>query len=128
MLKKAIAQKIHRENFCALAKIHENRETFLSLNFCRLRYIGLGADREPKVGYIPYNGTENSHFLFTEVQMQPQCTCQVEMVANSSLAPTVHPSDTLYCIRHYFKSILFSNVLKSIASTKINLFEIKPHT
>ena len=40
VLKKAIAQlNIWWENFCSSSKIRENCETFLSLNFCRLRYI-----------------------------------------------------------------------------------------
>ena len=38
VLQKAIAHKIHGENFCALLKICENRETFLLLNFYCLRY------------------------------------------------------------------------------------------
>ena len=32
--KKAIAQKIHKENFHVSSKICKNRETFLMLNFC----------------------------------------------------------------------------------------------
>ena len=39
VLKKAIAQKIRRENFRISSKIYENCKTFLSLNFCHLRYI-----------------------------------------------------------------------------------------
>ena len=40
MLKKAIAQlNIRRENFRGSLKIRKNRETFLPLDFCRLRYI-----------------------------------------------------------------------------------------
>ena len=30
---------VHRENFRGLSKICENRKTFLSLNFCRLRFF-----------------------------------------------------------------------------------------
>ena len=37
VLKKAIAQNIRRENFRVSPKIHKNRKTFLSCNFCRLQ-------------------------------------------------------------------------------------------
>ena len=33
------AKSISREHFHNSSKIHENRESFLSFNFCRLRYI-----------------------------------------------------------------------------------------
>ena len=39
VLKKAIAQKIHRENFRALSKIRKNCKTFLPLNFFHLWHI-----------------------------------------------------------------------------------------
>ena len=38
VLQKAIAHKIHWENFHISSKICENRKSFLSLNFYRLRY------------------------------------------------------------------------------------------
>ena len=38
-LKKAIAQKIHRENFCVLSKFHKNCSSFILLKFCHLRYM-----------------------------------------------------------------------------------------
>ena len=73
-VKKAIAQlNIRRENFRASPKIHKNCETFLSLNFCRLRYhtpiclFSLGTDNQKSRCECRYSAS-NIIFLLSPCQ------------------------------------------------------------
>ena len=68
--------------------------------------VGVGGGWGAKGGVVPYIGTKRYSF-FIEVCKQPQFTCQVETVADSSLTPIVAqlvcPRGTVYFIVDYHK-------------------------